>query len=71
MKEIILTQGQTTLVDDEDYDELNKFKWYAHWSPDTKSFYARRNATKDGKRTTIRMHQQVIKIPCGFFCRPY
>lgn len=30
MKEIILTQNKIALVDDEDYDKINSFKWSAH-----------------------------------------
>ena len=28
MKEIPLTQGKFTIVDDDDYEELSKYKWY-------------------------------------------
>jgi len=39
MREIQLTQGKVALVDDEDFEELNKHKWYAHMGRNT--FYAR------------------------------
>ena len=28
MKEILLVSGETVLVDDEDYEKLNQYKWY-------------------------------------------
>lgn len=59
MKEIPLTQGKVTLVDDEDYDYLNQFRWFAHKNDYT--YYATRNIKlNNGKRTILRM-QNVIK----------
>ena len=64
MKEIKLTQGKVALVDDEDFEYLNQFKWFA--VKDKCTFYAIRNARKeDGTRTTVKMHRIVMKTPEG------
>mgnify|MGYP001568999192 CR=1 FL=1 len=54
-KRIPLTKGQFALVDKEDFEELNKHKWYTSiWG------YAIRNATiAVGKRKTTRMHRVI------------
>ena len=66
MKTIPLTQGKVAIVDDEDYERLNQFKWYAVKSDST--FYAQRHAWRENKRIIIRMHREVINPPAGFFC---
>lgn len=62
MREIPLTQGYCALVDDEDYERINAFKWYAVkrlWKCSI-GVYAIRNSTRpDGSRSTIRMHQEI------------
>lgn len=65
MKEIPLTQGKVALVDDEYYEELMEFKWYALMEGGT--FYARRHSVTDeqGKRHTIRMHRFIMNTPDG------
>jgi hypothetical protein len=55
---IPLSQGLFALVDPEDYEELNKHKWYAGRSKHT--YYARRNGP-DGK--PILMHRVIMKTP--------
>jgi hypothetical protein len=60
MKKIPLTQGKFAIVDDEDFEFLNQWKWHAHKGGNT--FYAERNIRKsDGKKTTIAMHQVLAK----------
>lgn len=64
MKEIPLTQGQVALVDDDDYEELNQYKWCAVWSENTNSFYAKRNITMENKKQKgFFMHRVIMGAP--------
>lgn len=67
-KQIQLTQGQFALVDDEDFEWLSQWKWQAAWQKNIKSFYAVRTAIKDGKKTTILMHREIMHTPDGMQC---
>ena len=58
MKQIKLTQGQIALVDDEDFEWLNSFKWCA--TRDGSRFYAVRSVIINGKRTTQQMHKLIM-----------
>jgi hypothetical protein len=58
MKDIKLTKGLVALVDDCDFEELSKFKWYARRNKGL--YYAERDTSKDGKRMHIRMHRQIM-----------
>lgn len=64
MKEIPLTQGKVAIVDDEDFEKLNQFRWCAMKHRNT--FYAsRHSATLNGKRNTIRMHRVIVNADKG------
>ena len=66
MKRIYLTQGQVTLVDDEDYEYLNQWKWCAKWNTCTKSFYAVRGTVKPGGGIRIvQMHREILGLKHG------
>lgn len=69
MKEISLTQGQVALVDDHNFEWLNQWKWTAHkdWRGTRYNYYAVRSiSAPDGKRTLVRMHQVILKVPPGY-----
>ncbi len=55
-KSIPLSQGKFALVDDDDYEELSKYKWYVN------SGYAVRHSERDNKKI-IQMHRMVINTP--------
>lgn len=57
MKRIPLTQGKYAIVDDEDFEWLNRWRWKYH-----KDGYAVRTAT--GNRN-VYMHREVNKTPKG------
>ena len=65
MKTIPLTKGYEAIVDDEDYEMLNKFKWHAHVS--RRMIYATNTTKRDlnGKQKTIRMHSLLMHPPRG------
>jgi len=66
MKTIPLTQGQATIVDDEDYEELSRYKWHALWYPNTRSFYAVRSAPwHNGRRALILMARVIMDAGQG------
>jgi len=59
MKIIALTKGLSVQVDDEDYDYLNQWKWFAKKRKHT--YYAVRNTARiKGKRKMIMMHRLII-----------
>ena len=60
MKEIKLSQGKIAMVDDEDFENLNNYKWFAY--KDFETFYARRSYTENGIKHTIDMHRQILKL---------
>lgn len=60
VRQIPLTKGQVALVDDDDFDRLSQFSWYAQ--PHRGTFYAQRTIYSDGKRRTIHMHHEVLGV---------
>ena len=63
MKEIILSQGKVALVDDEDYEYLNQWKWCAVKA--RKTYYANRSVLLSGEKKTIFMHRLIMNTPAG------
>ena len=61
MKEIKLTQGKITLVDDEDYNHLSQMKWYVKIGKHT--CYAMTNIKIKGKWTSRQIHRIIMNAP--------
>ena len=59
MKEIKLTRGKTALVDDKDFDWLNKYSWYAYVK--SKTHYARTEI----KGVQYSMHRMILGLERG------
>lgn len=58
MKKIKLTQNKVALIDDEDFERLNQFKWFV--KQDGKAWYVCRHIYIAGKRTTLAMHREIL-----------
>lgn len=62
MKSIILTQGQVSLVDDEDFERLDIHKWHAATTSfDKTKFYARRQSVSMPRRV-LNLHREVLQL---------
>ena len=61
MKEIPLTMGMVALVDDDDYDRMSRYNWYAA-NNNYYTYYAVRGVRKGGGYKNIRMHREVLGV---------
>ena len=61
MKTIALTRGKVTIVDEEDFEELNKYKWHARIQTYTGAFRAKRY----GNPIEVDMARQIMNCPPG------
>jgi hypothetical protein len=57
-KKILLGKDQFAIVDDEDFEELSRYKWHLAKARGCKSGYA---------TTTLRMHRMIMRPPAGMF----
>lgn len=65
MKEIRLTQGKVAIVDDEDFESLARYRWYA-WRHKGGQWYARRHTPRvDGRSDVVLMHRQITGATAG------
>ncbi len=64
-RRIPLTQGKYAIIDLDDFERLNKHKWYAVRGKNT--FYAARTIRVGKKRISIKMHREVIHPPDHLF----
>jgi hypothetical protein len=61
-KQITLTKGQFAIVDDEDYDFINQWKWTAVKNKNG-NWYALRQVRVDKHSVYVYMHRQIMNTP--------
>jgi hypothetical protein len=62
-RKVPLTQGKYALVDVEDFERVNRYKWYVKTGPRSNTYYAAR--TENHK--LIFMHRFIMNAPEGMF----
>jgi len=65
MKEIQLTHGKVALVDDDVYEYLNQFKWYAN-NFNGKFYAVRSFMIAKGNQSIVLMHREIMNPKKGF-----
>ena len=59
MKEIPLSKGKVAIVDDEDYEKLRVYPWYASRCS-RRVWYAYRSVREGKRKRTIKMHTEIM-----------
>ena len=56
--------GLVALIDDENYELVNKYRWNPYWYKSVQTFYARGHIPGKGasKRPYIRMHRHIMNV---------
>ena len=62
MKEIIISRGYIALVDDEDFERANQFKWQSNVKTGSKTVYVQRGDYSCGKPKTQFLHHFIMGI---------
>lgn len=65
MKWIPLTKGRRVLVDDEDYEELARYKWCFNAGSAVRGIRPRNEDGSRGKHKTVLMHRQILNLLDG------
>ena len=60
MKRIPLTQGKYAIVDNENYEWLNQWKWCAHKNGN--NYYAVRSSSRKTGKKSIKMHRLILGL---------
>lgn len=68
MKEIELTQGKIALVDDEDFEYINQWKWHAVKKKYGIYYASRITRLSSGKQRGLAMHTAIIGVCEGYEC---
>lgn len=62
-KQLLLTKGKFALVDDDDFELVSHWHWYAQ--PGVRTWYAQRAIRKHGHSTSISLHRFLLNPPPG------